>query len=137
MSSQQQFEQLLQQMMSDDNKTRKQAENIFNKTRKAQPNPILQALLQVGRSASDENLRGFAIVILRRTIIEGEAKLWNKMTAQTQALLKRELLAGVEQEQSKVVRMNLCEAIFEVAADLFEGTRPTPPIVPQKLPGLE
>lgn len=121
MSSQQQFEDLLRKMMSEDNKVRKQAEAVFNKTRKSQPSPILQALLQVARSAQDAGLRAFAVVVLRRSLIDGDKSMWPKLNAQTQALIKRELLLGIEQDPEALVRSNLREAAFEVASDLFEG----------------
>ena len=107
--------------MSENNKTRKQAETMFNKTRKSQPNPIMQALLQVSRTSADADLRSFAIIVLRRSMVDGDKSFWPKLNAQTQTLIKRELLAGIEQDTDAVVRANLREAAFDVASDLFEG----------------
>lgn len=108
--------------MSENNKARKQAETMFNKTRKSQPNPIMQALLQVGRTSADAELRSFAIILLRRSLIDGDKSFWPKLNPQVQALIKRELLAGIEQDPDNVVRAHLREAAFDVASDLFDGT---------------
>ena len=120
-AGQQQFETLLRNMMSETYKTRKQAESAFSKTRKSQPSQVMQALLQVGRTSQESDMRQFALVTLRASLIDGETKLWSKLNAQTKALIQRELLVGIEQEADPAVRTNLREAAFDVASDLFEG----------------
>lgn len=120
--AQAQFEGLLLKLMSEDNQSRVQAEKIYQNTKKQQPNEVLQALLQVGRTSANKDLRSLAIVLLRRAMIhlEKEKALWTRLNPQTQNLLKEQLLQGVQREEDAKVRYDFCEAVVGLAADLFE-----------------
>lgn len=120
--AQAQFEGLLSNLMSEDNQTRVQAEKIYQNTKKQQPNEILQALLQVGRTSTNQDLRSLAIVLLRRALIhlEKDKALWKRLTPVTQNLLKEQLLQGVLREEVAKVRYDFCEAVVGLAGDLFE-----------------
>lgn len=120
--AQAQFEGLLQNLMSEDNNARVQAEKIYQNTKKQQPNEVLQALLQVGRTSASQELRSLAIVLLRRSLIhlDKEKAIWTRLNPQTQALLKEQLLQGVQREENAKVRSDFCEAVVGLAGDLFE-----------------
>lgn len=120
--AQAQFEGLLQNLMSEDNNSRVQAERIYQNTKKQQPNEVLQALLQVGRTSTNKDLRSLAIVLMRRALahLEKQKALWHRLSPQTQALLKEQLLQGVQREENAKVRFDFCEAVVALAMDLFE-----------------
>jgi len=120
--AQAQFESLLLNLMSEDNDKRVQAERMYMNTKKQQPNEVLTALLQVGRTSTNQDLRSLAIVLLRRALIhlEKDKALWNKLNPQTQNLLKEQLLQGVSREENAKVRADFCEAVVGLAGDLFE-----------------
>lgn len=121
--AQAQFETLLQNLMCEVNATRVQAEKVYQNTKKQQPNEVLQALLQVGRTSAKQELRSLAIVLLRRALIhlEKEKALWTRLNPQTQNLLKEQLLQGVQREEVAKVRYDFCEAVVGLASDLFEA----------------
>jgi len=108
--------------MNPDNEVRGQAETVYNETKTNQPNQIVQALLQVGRTSTTQDLRAFAIILLRQALVNFQEKsLWTKITPQTQALVKRELLNGIEREDNSYVRSNLCDATYELASEIYEA----------------
>eukprot|EP01127_Copromyxa_protea_P013418 TRINITY_DN361_c0_g1_i1.p1 TRINITY_DN361_c0_g1~~TRINITY_DN361_c0_g1_i1.p1 ORF type:complete len:1095 (-),score=333.86 TRINITY_DN361_c0_g1_i1:67-3351(-) len=120
--AQAQFEGLLTNLMSEDNASRVQAEKIYQNTKKQQPNEILQALLQVGRTSTNKELRSLAIVLLRRALVhfDKEKALWNRLSPAIQTLLKEQLLQGVISEEVPKVRADFCEAVVGLAGDLFD-----------------
>jgi len=108
--------------MNPDNEVRGRAETALNQTKKEQPNQIIQALLQVGRNSAIQDLRAFAIILLRRSLVNLQEKsLWKTISPQTQALVKRELLNGVEREENEYVRSTLCDATYELASEIFDA----------------
>jgi len=125
MSAQAQFEGLLRSFTSDDNDTRNAAEKLYHATLKAQPNQIMTALLQIGRTSLDEELRSMAAILLRRALMPSgeERNLWEILDAPTQTLLKDQLLVGVEKETSSKVRDNFCEAAIIVASEHFKAQK--------------
>jgi len=108
--------------MSEDNDKRVLAEKMYMNTKKQQPNEVIQALLQVGRTSASQDLRSLAIVLLRRALIhlDKEKALWKLLSPPTQALLKEQLLEGVLREDVSKVRSDFCEAVVGLAGDLFE-----------------
>lgn len=116
MSQQQQFESLLAQLMSEENETRTQAERFFNQTKASQPNELAQALLQVGRTSKTSHLKSFAIILLRRLIVEDK----QSVNEQTMTLIKRELLTGLERETDKQVLSTLRDTVVDFAENVLE-----------------
>lgn len=121
--AQAQFEALLEKMMSEQNNVRKSAENAFKVTMKNQPNEIFQALIQVGRTSAKPELRSFSILTARNSLFVN-ASSWTKLNAQTQNLFKRELLAGLEQEQEPTVRAQFRIVTVDIAEELLQSTHP-------------
>lgn len=119
--AQAEFEGLLSNLMSEDNASRVRAEKIYQNTKKQQPNEVLQALLQVGRTSTKQELRSLAVVLLRRALVhlEKEKALWNRLNPQVQNLMKEQLLQGVQREEVAKVRYDFCEAVVGLASDLF------------------
>jgi len=124
MASQADFENLLRQMRLEDSKPRKQAENIFNRTRRAQPAQLAQAVLQVARTSDDEHLRQFATVLLRKVIVKGAEGLWLRLPQETQQMIMKHVLAGIESDPFILVRAAFCDIAFDIAQIMAEGTPP-------------
>lgn len=124
-SAQAQFEGLLLSFTNENNETRNQAEKLYNQTKNAQPNQVMQALIQIARTSANESLRNMAMVLLRRAVSPGitEDTFWKSLSLETQTLLKQQLLLGVEREAVKKVRTNFCETVTCVAAEIFSGMR--------------
>lgn len=124
-SQQQQFEALLNQLMSPDNNTRGQAERFYTQTKDAQPNEVTQALLQVGRTSAVPDLRAFAVLLLRKSLVAVDSRcLWLKINEPSQTLVKRELLTGLEREDNKKVLSALRDLTIDLASQIFDGTVP-------------
>lgn len=66
---QQQFEELLTSLMSQDNAIRNQGEKIYMNTKKQQPNQVIQALLLIGRTSTVTELRNMAFILIRRSFV--------------------------------------------------------------------
>jgi len=120
--AQQQFEGLLTNMMSAVNDIRQQGEATFDVMKQQQPSQVVQALLQVGRTSANHNLRSFSLILLRRALVTlPEKSLWNTIDPQTKELVKRELLNGLETEENSSVRSGLCDASTELASEIFDA----------------
>lgn len=114
------FEALLRMMMNgEDSMNQKEAERVFTETTNTQPNEIYQALLQVGITNAHEDLRAFALINLRRTIISKQQE-WYQLSLQTRALIKNEVLAAIEREKSHVIRGHLRELATALAEYLLD-----------------
>jgi len=123
--SQPQFEQLLTNLMSPDNFIRGQAEQMYAQAKQSQPDEVVQALLQVGRTSTNNELRPFGIILLRRALSGSinDKSLWDKITTQTQNFLKKELLKGIEEEEHPNVRAQLRDATYDLAGDLLDADK--------------
>jgi len=127
MSDIQQFELLIQQLMSADNNLRGQAEQSFNTAVRQFPDKVAISLLQLVRGSSNQPIRELSVILLRKTLVAKESeetgdktRFWHKLSAETHQTIKNELLIGVEQEQQSSVRKKLADAVSELA--LFLST---------------
>lgn len=105
------FEQLINQLMSDDNNVRGEAEKLYTNLKQT-PDTLVIALLQIIRSALGDRLREMCVVLLRPLLVR---EPWETLSAQSKSTVSSELLIGLEQEKSVEIRHKLCSAISELA----------------------
>eukprot|EP01128_Nolandella_sp_AFSM9_P008531 TRINITY_DN5238_c0_g1_i1.p1 TRINITY_DN5238_c0_g1~~TRINITY_DN5238_c0_g1_i1.p1 ORF type:complete len:1167 (+),score=310.57 TRINITY_DN5238_c0_g1_i1:174-3503(+) len=117
--SQAQFEELLHQMLSEDNKVRKRAEHQFATSIRTQRPQILQALLSFARQHKDSSLRSACIVIFQNRLREGGKFLFAELPKQVQDSFKAELLNGVEQETNSGIALLFENVICDVAHHFY------------------
>eukprot|EP01123_Difflugia_compressa_P007967 TRINITY_DN225_c0_g1_i1.p1 TRINITY_DN225_c0_g1~~TRINITY_DN225_c0_g1_i1.p1 ORF type:complete len:1096 (-),score=260.74 TRINITY_DN225_c0_g1_i1:411-3698(-) len=126
------FEIVLTNLMSIDNALRGSAEQTYVNARQNEPDKVVQALLLVGRSSANIDLRPFALILLRRALAGSinDKSIWDKISEQTQAALKQQLLIAIESEENPSVRAQLCEVTMDLAGDLLQAdTRSWPEIL--------
>ncbi|KAG1673229.1 hypothetical protein FOA52_013109 [Chlamydomonas sp. UWO 241] len=113
------FEGLIAQLLLPDNEGRSSAEAVFQ-TLKYHPDALVSNFLVVVRSAGDVAHRQFAAVMLKRILCKDDPPLWAKCSAPVQSHVKNELLNALKEEPEKVVSSKVCDAISEVASEVFE-----------------
>ncbi|XP_070538592.1 importin-5-like [Ptychodera flava] len=118
MAEQEQFNTLLSTLMSPDNNVRKQAETTYGSL------PFQDKLGYLLNSMKNQNapveVRQMAAVLLRRLVGASFDEFFPAMPVELQDGCKQELLAGVQQEQTPLVRRKICDAISELARNLVD-----------------
>jgi len=113
LSSRENFQSLVINLLSGDNDVRGQAEKVFNEVKKF-PDQLSLALLHSLRT-TEEHVRTFCAVLLRRTLVKGNPVVWNTLQPATQQTLKFELIQALEQEPSYHVQKKICDTISDLA----------------------
>lgn len=120
----QQFETLLEAVLSPDADKRHHSEKYYMDMIKAQPDQVLQALVHMLRYSQQTRSRGLAVIMLRRALVAdyggGESKdpqrIWNFITPQTKDTVKTGLLSSIEAETQVYVRTKVNDTIADLAA---------------------
>lgn len=119
-----QFIELLRNMGSREDDIRRPAEKIFQQSRLKTPNEIMTALLQVGRTHSEIELRLRAFVIMRKTLkitLSGQSTTFAALNGETKEVFKRELLVGLQKEPEMKVCKFIADVISDFAAQIYCG----------------
>eukprot|EP01129_Flabellula_baltica_P007998 TRINITY_DN314_c0_g1_i1.p1 TRINITY_DN314_c0_g1~~TRINITY_DN314_c0_g1_i1.p1 ORF type:complete len:1082 (+),score=278.71 TRINITY_DN314_c0_g1_i1:73-3318(+) len=121
MSSEEQFIQLLSALRSSDNELRASAEKTYKQTLLANPDAIMQALLQIARTHSDVHLKVFCIAQLKRALhfIVKKKTLLLQLSPSVSEVIKTEVIAGIEYEDVTYVRSLLCSLASDMAIVYF------------------
>jgi len=113
LSSKERFHTLIVNLLSGDNEIRGQAEKFFNETKK-HPDQLSLALLESIRT-TEEHLRSFCAVLLRRVLVKTTPPAWNTLSPASQQTIKSELLQALEHEPSSHVQKKICDTVSDLA----------------------
>lgn len=116
-----QYEQMIRALMSIEKTVREQAEAALNQA-KLNPDSLFTALITMLRSNADEQVRSLSAVLLRKEIMrllshEGSGAM--VLSPATKELLKRELLACIEQEPQRSVRKKVSDVVGQLGINVM------------------
>ena len=113
------FEGLLQALMSPDNGQRQAAETAYNGVRDSDPSTLLSCLAQTVKQCADVGLRAFAAILLRRVA----AEVWKNpaFSAEAKELVKISLLGSAQEETEKHIRTKVADTTSSVAFVVFNA----------------
>jgi hypothetical protein len=111
-----QFEQLVQALMSNDNATRKQAEQLYNGARDSNPLQLIEHLMNMLQTHQAEQIRALAAVLLRR-LLSAEAVIWDKIDDARKEMIKTALLGTLQNEAKGHIRRKVGHTIAELASN--------------------
>ncbi|CAK69294.1 unnamed protein product (macronuclear) [Paramecium tetraurelia] len=123
MNFQEQLQQIIQGIFSQNNQSRKQGEDRLAQLREAQPNEFVMQMLNLCRH-EELKIRQFAPVYLRYSLSKFAPKshknVWNQLISETKETVKLHLFQFIEVEMSHIVRNQLCDTIGEIGGSLYE-----------------
>ncbi|POM72677.1 Importin-like protein, partial [Phytophthora palmivora] len=113
---------LLWSLLAVDNAARNAAEAQFASLKQnACSDDVLLGLVRVVHSASPDDIRALAAVLLRRVLLRDAVSLWPRATDQARATVKHELLAVLEAgEKNRGIRRKVCDTVGELASSILE-----------------
>ncbi|XP_069614109.1 importin-5 [Ranitomeya imitator] len=117
-AEQQQFYLLLQNLLSPDNGTRKQAEETYDSING--PSKITFLLQAVRNAAAADEARQMAAVLLRRLLSSSFEEVYPSLPADVQNAIKSELLLVIQLEAQSSMRKKLCDIVAELARNLID-----------------
>ncbi|CAD8079878.1 unnamed protein product [Paramecium primaurelia] len=124
MNFQDQLQQIIQGIFSQNNQSRKQGEDQLAQLREAQPNEFVMQMLNLCRH-EELKIRQFAPVYLRYSLSRFAPKshknVWNQLIVETKETVKLHLFQFIEVENSHIVRNQLCDTIGEIGGSLYEN----------------
>ncbi|XP_015439811.1 PREDICTED: importin-5 [Dufourea novaeangliae] len=113
-----QFQQLLNTLLSPDNDARTQAEEAYNNL--PVENKVTFLLTSLCNANLMEDMRAMAAVLLRRLFSSEFMDYYPKIPPEAQAQLKEQILLSVQNEQTEIIRRKICEVAAEVARNLID-----------------
>ncbi len=111
------LEALLERILSNDNSTRRPAEELYN-TWKNSPDQLLLAHVHLIRTSPNEVVRATCLVLLRTLLLKAGDSVWPKVTPQVQQACRTELLHALTNENVTNVRRKLNLLIADFGAIL-------------------
>ncbi|KDR17150.1 importin-5 isoform X1 [Zootermopsis nevadensis] len=117
-ANQDQFQQVLDTLLSTDNNIRTQAEEAYNNL--PVESKVTFLLSSVHNAAMGEELRQMAAVLLRRLFSAEFMDFFPKLSPEGQQQLKEQVLLAVQQEESDSIRKKVCDVAAEVARNLLD-----------------
>eukprot|EP01018_Ginkgo_biloba_P022660 Gb_23625 [translate_table: standard] len=114
------FEALVTELMSAGNKQRGHAEALFNLCKQHRPDTLVLKLLYTLQSCGQVEIRAMSAILLRKQVAKDESSLWPRLSPQTHATIKAQLLICVQREETKTIVKKLCDTVAELAAGLIE-----------------
>ncbi|XP_077153239.1 importin-5 [Ranitomeya variabilis] len=117
-AEQQQFYLLLQNLLSPDNGTRKQAEETYDGING--PSKITFLLQAVRNAAAADEARQMAAVLLRRLLSSSFEEVYPSLPADVQNAIKSELLLVIQLEAQSSMRKKICDIVAELARNLID-----------------
>ncbi|XP_034952088.1 importin-5 [Chelonus insularis] len=113
-----QFNQLLNTLLSSDNEVRTQAEEAYkNLPLESKVTCLLNSICNPHLA---EEIRAMAAVLLRRLFSAEFVDFYPKIPPESQIELKKQVLLSVQNEQSDTIRRKICEVAAEVARNLID-----------------
>ncbi|CAK67710.1 unnamed protein product (macronuclear) [Paramecium tetraurelia] len=123
MNFQEQLQQIIQGIFSQNNQSRKQVEDLLAQLREAQPNEFVIYMLNLCRH-EEIKIRQFAPVYLRYSLSKFAPKshknVWSNLVPETKETIKLRLFQFIEVENSSNVKNQLCDTIGEIGGSLYE-----------------
>ncbi|KAL4220293.1 Importin-5 [Mactra antiquata] len=117
---QKQFEALLQTLMSPENDTRTQTEEVYEKIEIPQKITFLVTALRSADNAIE--VRTLAAVLLRRLFGNDFSEWWPLLPPELQSGLKTELMKAIQEELTPPVKRKVCDAAAELARNLIDDS---------------
>ncbi|KAG1706394.1 hypothetical protein DVH05_001541 [Phytophthora capsici] len=113
---------LLWSLLAVDNSARNAAEAQFAQLKQSDcSDELLLGLVCVIHSASPDDIRALAAVLLRRVLLRDAVSLWPRATDQARAVVKQQLLAVLEDgEKNRGIRRKVCDTVGELASSILE-----------------
>eukprot|EP01102_Stenamoeba_stenopodia_P001227 TRINITY_DN1105_c0_g1_i3.p1 TRINITY_DN1105_c0_g1~~TRINITY_DN1105_c0_g1_i3.p1 ORF type:complete len:762 (-),score=222.20 TRINITY_DN1105_c0_g1_i3:1190-3475(-) len=127
-SSLEDFQRMLMQMLSPNNEERKAAEEAYNRLKEQHPNQCFSTLFELGVKHADPKFREQCFIFLRRSVVNGEIS--KPEAAQAKLAIRNGLLHSLECEQSHHARSTICNLIAEFG---MEGLANWPELLPALL----
>ncbi|CAK9814312.1 Ipo5 [Anthophora quadrimaculata] len=113
-----QFQQLLNTLLSTDNDARTQAEEAYNNL--PVDSKVTFLLTSLCNATLTEEMRAMAAVLLRRLFSSEFIDFYPKIPPEAQVQLKEQILLSVQNEQTETIRRKVCEVAAEVARNLID-----------------
>ncbi|XP_040281224.1 importin-5 [Bufo bufo] len=117
-AEQQQFYLLLQNLLSPDNGTRKQAEEAYDGI--PGPSKITFLLQAIRNAGAAEEARQMAAVLLRRLLSSSFEEVYPSLPTDVQNAIKTELLVVIQLESQSSMRKKICDIVAELARNLID-----------------
>ncbi|CAG5136843.1 unnamed protein product [Candidula unifasciata] len=118
MAGGQEFQALLQGLISSDNDLRTQSEQLYENV--SAPEKLLYLVQAIRNSDIPEEQRVLAAVLLRRLFTTNFETLWQQITPDIQAGVKQELMTAIHQETVASVRKKICDIFAELARNMID-----------------
>ncbi|KAL0479253.1 importin-beta [Acrasis kona] len=118
--NQQEFEQVLANILAPDNNIRIQAEGYFNAA-KANPDYCVSSLLHTMRNSQQLELRSLACVLLKKCIAKTEDSLYPKLSPQVKEKVKTDLINALAEEKVDNIRSKLAYTVAGFVSGLIEN----------------
>ncbi|XP_067944804.1 importin-5-like [Watersipora subatra] len=115
---QEQFNDILQNLLSAENETRSNSEAIYDTIAPNQRLELLLAAIQDETKSTE--MRNLAAVLLRRLFTGDFDELWDKLPVEHQEATKQQLLARVKLETESSLKKKLCDATAELSRNLID-----------------
>ncbi|XP_013418000.1 importin-5-like isoform X1 [Lingula anatina] len=128
-ADQQQFEALLQSLLSTENKTRSQAEEAYEAITIQSKLPLLLTTVKNGNTGVE--VRTMAAVLLRRLFTTSFEDWWPALPEDIRGVMKEQLLLAIQGESMQPVRKKICDAVAEFSRCLIdeEGNNQWPEVL--------
>ncbi|KAJ7415326.1 Importin-5 [Willisornis vidua] len=117
-AEQEQFYALLGNLLSPDNAVRKQAEETYENI--PGPSKITYLLQAIRNTATPEEARQMAAVLLRRLLSSAFEEVYPALSPEDQTSVKSELLLFIQLEVQSTMRKKICDIVAELARNLID-----------------
>ncbi|EFJ46086.1 hypothetical protein VOLCADRAFT_105724 [Volvox carteri f. nagariensis] len=122
LSNAESFAGLISQTLSQDNSTRRTAEDLYGQLKQQRPDACASNLLQLLRTSGDARVRSTCAVYLRKFFKPSRKEAgWEQLNRSTKTAVKRELLAGLGSEQDRPAAKQTADAVVALGELLLEG----------------
>jgi len=138
----QQFEMMLNALMSQDNEMRRQAEEAFNQA-KSNPDALISGLVHMLRNNHAEQVRALCAILVRKSVMQGATtaaggSLIKALSPAVGTTLKAELLACIQTEPARHIRKKVCDAVGQLGINLLaDDMNSWPELLPFMLQGTK
>lgn len=113
-----QFNQILNSLLSTDNEVRQQAEDAYNNVPRELKVTHLLATIHNGQQS--EEARQMAAVLLRRLFSSEFLEFYKELPQEAQGQLLQQILLAVQQDVTPNLRRKICEVVAEAARNLID-----------------
>ncbi|KAG2490288.1 hypothetical protein HYH03_011240 [Edaphochlamys debaryana] len=120
LSSPESFAGLIGNTLSQDNATRRNAEDVYGQLKTQRPDACCTNLLTLMRSSGDARVRATCALYLRKFFKSGPKSGWEHLNRTTKTLVKREMLAALAAEPDRSVAKQAADAVVELGTQLFD-----------------